>query len=354
MTTYRVAVVGLGVGRQHVAAWQALGDRFRVVLACDLDPARAEAVAAELGIPAASSEFARALGTDIDIVDIATPPMTHLALAEAALAAGKHVVVEKPLVGSLADADRLADAAARARGVLMPIFQYRFGDGLEKLRRIRAAGIGGRLHLTTVETAWRRLPEYYAVPWRGRWATELGGCLTAHAIHAHDILTHIAGPVRSVFARAVTRVNRVETEDCAVAALEMADGSLASLGVTLGSAHEITRLRFSFDGFSAESSLGPYDPAADPWRFTPLTPEIGAAIDAVVAACPPGESRFAGQFAAFHAALESGAPPPVTLDDARRSLELLSALYWSARSGLPVALPLGAEHPIYRGWRPAA
>lgn len=354
MSGYRVAVVGLGVGREHIQAWRRLADRFTVAMVCDLDRARAEAIARQHGIAAATDDFRQALGAGIDIVDIATPPMTHLALAEAALEAGKHVVCEKPLVGSLADADRLAAVAARARGVLMPIFQYRFGDGLEKLRRLRARGLGGRLHLATVETAWRRKAAYYDVPWRGRWATELGGCLTAHAIHAHDILTHIAGPVRSVFARTTTRVNPIETEDCAVAALEMADGSLASLGVTLGSAHEITRLRFSFDSFSAESSLGPYNPAADPWRFTPLTPEVGAEIDAVVGACPTGESGFAGQFAAFHAALEAKAPPPVTLADARRSLELLSALYWSARSGSPVELPLGADHPTYRGWRPDA
>ena len=353
MREYGVAVVGCGIGRMHVEAWRTLPGRFAVRAVCDLDAARAEALAREFAIPDATTDYAALLAReDVDVIDICTPSASHAALAAAALEAGKHVVLEKPLAGSLAEADRLAAAASRSRGRLMPIFQYRWGNGLLKLRHLMAKGIAGRLHFSTVETLWKRGPAYYANPWRGKWKTELGGCLTTHAIHAHDILLQVAGPIASVFARTATRINAIEVEDCAAAALEMADGSLATLSVTLGAASEISRLRFCFDGFTAESGGPPYSPGSEPWRFEPATPAVGAAIEAALADFVAKPERFAGQFADFHAALESGAAMPVTLADARAAVELLTALYHSAATGAAVALPIGPDHPRYRGWQP--
>jgi predicted dehydrogenase len=152
------------------------------------------------------------------------------------------------LVSSVREVDELARAEAASGRRVMPIFQYRFGHGLQKLKLLVEEGVAGKAYLATVETAWRRRPEYYAVPWRGRWATERGGTLLSHAIHTHDMLCYVLGPPRRVFAYTTTRVNAVEVEDCAAIALEMADGSMASLGVTLGSAQEISRHRFSFSG----------------------------------------------------------------------------------------------------------
>src|SRR5439155_21418471 len=163
---------------------------------------------------------------------------------QAVLAAGKHAVCEKPLVSSLREVDELVRAEARSGKRIMPIFQYRFGHGLQKLKLLIAEGLAGTAYLATVETAWRRRAAYYAVPWRGKWATELGGALLGHAIHAHDMLCYVLGPVKSVFARTTTRVNPIEVEDTAAIVLEMANGALASLSVTLGSPAEISRHRF--------------------------------------------------------------------------------------------------------------
>ena len=134
-----------------------------------------------------------------------------------------------------------------------------------------------------METHWRRLPPYYENPWRGRWATELGGCLATHAIHNHDILTYLLGPIRSVFARTSTRVNPIETEDCAAAVLELADGAFATLSVTLGAEEDMSRLRFCFEGLTAESNRSPYNPGTAPWTFTAADPERQKAIDAAIA-----------------------------------------------------------------------
>ena len=76
----------------------------------------------------------------------------------------------------------------------------------------------------------------------------MAGAVSARPIHAHDILSYVNGPVKSVSARLATRVNAIEVEDCAAVAVEMADGSVATLAVTLGSAEEVSPAsRFAFE-----------------------------------------------------------------------------------------------------------
>jgi predicted dehydrogenase len=248
--------------------------------------------------------------------------------------------------------DEVIAAEKRSGRRVMPIFQYRFGHGLQKLRFLIAEGVAGRAYLTTAETAWRRRPAYYAVPWRARWKTELGGPIVNLAVHGHDLVYHVLGPARSVYARLATLVNPIETEDCVSASLEMADGSLCSLSVTTGSAEEISRHRFCFQNLSAESHTAPYRSSADPWKFTGDSPEVDQRIEETLRRFVPQPEGFAGQFDRYHRALTSGAELPVTLADARASIELMTALYHAARTCQPVTLPLGPDHPLYGGWQP--
>ena len=156
------------------------------------------------------------------------------------------MLCEKPLVGSLRDVERIQRAAESVGRAVVPVYQYRYGNGLARLRRLIAAGLTGRPLVASIETHWNRLPPYYDVPWRGRKATELGGAILSHAIHAHDLLTFTMGPVRRVFAKLATLVNPIETEDCAAICLEMASGALVTSSVTLGAADELSRFRFCF------------------------------------------------------------------------------------------------------------
>jgi predicted dehydrogenase len=349
----RVAVVGCGIGKEHAAAYHRLPERFELLAICDLDAAKARELAAAYAVPRVVTDLAALCAMDdLDVIDICTPPHLHFDQIQQVLAAGKHAICEKPLVSSVAEVDQLIAAEAGAGRRVMPIFQYRFGHGLQKLKLLIEQGLAGQAYLATVEVAWRRRAEYYAVPWRGTWRTERGGALLGHAIHATDMLTYILGPVKSVFARTATRVNAIEVEDCAAVSFEMANGALATLGVTLGSSAEITRHRFSFSGFSAESNTRPYTSSGDPWTFTGDTPDSAARIEAALAHFTPLPEVFDGQFYRFYTALCQGAELPVTLADARTSLELITAMYASARAGQPVALPLGQAHPGYTGWLP--
>jgi predicted dehydrogenase len=153
-----------------------------------------------------------------------------------------------------------------------------------------------------------------------------------------------------VFARTATRVNPIEVEDCAVASLVMQSGALASLAATLGSQREISRLRLCFEHVTFESASTAYTPGDDPWEIVPASPEAGGRIAAALAGYQAVPSRYEGQFAAYYAALTTGAALPVTLADARSSLELATALYHSASNGTVVNMPIATDHPSYEGW----
>jgi predicted dehydrogenase len=355
VTKLRVAIAGLGIGRQHLAAFRKLPERYDVVALCEPDAERGARVATEFAVSRQVRGFDEVLAADdVDVVDICTPHSLHYRQVLDTLAAGKHVICEKPVVGSLAECDALIGAERVSGKRIMPVFQYRFGVGLQKLLHLVGRGVTGKHYLSTVETSWRRGPDYYKAAWRGKLSAAMGGCLLTQAIHAHDALTLALGDVRRVYAATATRVNPVETEDCAVVALTFADGSLASLAVTLGSVEEISRLRFCFEHLTVQSSLAPYTMTAEPWTFLPANDAAAQRIAAALADFDPGPEGFVGQFLRFHEAMDGGGELPVTLADARRSLELLTAMYHSAANGAVIELPIPSSHPGYSGWLAAA
>lgn len=350
----RVGVIGAGIAARHMTGYDWNKDLYEVKVICSLDPERGEPLAAKHGVPEYTQDVEMLYGRDdLDVIDVCAPPSLHFEMTKRALEAGKHVICEKPLFGSVAEVDAMAAVLAKAGGLkLMPIFQYRYGTGLQKLKRLVEAGLAGRPLMTTIETHWWRGPDYYAVPWRGKWATELGGGLLGHAIHAHDMLNYIHGPATEVFAYGATLVNPIEVEDTMALAVKLANGSLASLSMTLGSRKELSRLRFCFRDLTAESITEPYTMGRDPWSFVAGDAAHQAKVDAVLADYVPGEDGYTRQFQLFHDAVTRGGEPPVTLADARRSLELVTAGYQSQRTGQPAALPIGPEHPLYRSWLP--
>jgi predicted dehydrogenase len=349
----KVAVVGGGIGDAHIRGFQSLPERFEVVAICDIDAAKAQKLADTYHIPHVFTDYSELCSVaDVDAIDICTPPYLHYDQIHEALAVDKHIICEKPLVGSLKEVDELIAAETHSGKRIMPIFQYRFGQGLQKLKFLVDSGIAGKAYLTTVETAWLRGVEYFSVPWRGKWQTELGGSLVIHGIHAHDMMCHVLGPVRKVFSRIATLVYPTQLDDCATTVLEMADGSLATWAVTLGSYRQMTRHRFCFSNFTAESNTEPYRNSHEPWTYDVASPEIAQQIEEALKDFKPQPEGFVGQFARFYDALQTGDELPVTLNDARVSIELITAQYHSALTGEQVELPIGNHHPRYTGWSP--
>jgi len=351
---FTVAVVGGGIGRSHIVeGFVPNADKFKVLAICDLDPSRMNGLADEFKIERRVANFDDLLKMDdLDIIDICTPPMVHYPMIIAALEAGKHVICEKPLVGSLQQIDEVMAAEKRAKGKLMPVFQYRFGNGIQQAKAIIDAGIAGKPYVGTVETLWTRGADYYSVPWRGKWKSELGGTLMTHAIHPHDIFTYLMGDLKSLYGRVATRVNPIEVEDCVSATVECESGALGSFTATLGSADEITRVRLAFENVTIESDHSPYNPGAALWTILPRNDKARDAIAALLKDWKDVPPRFTTQMARFHDTLTSGAPLPVTTADSRRALEIVTAFYYSSRSHQEVTFPIKPDHPNYTSWLP--
>lgn len=347
-----VAIIGAGIGGEHLDAYRRLPEQFRVRTVCDLDERRAASIIGDEDIAIETDVNAVLADPAVDIVDICLPPHLHVSEAIGALKAGKHVICEKPLATSLQDVDALTAASARADRRLFPVFQYRYGPAMDQLKALVAAGLAGRPFAASLETHWNRGADYYAVPWRGTWTGEQGGAVLGHAIHNHDLLMHIMGPVARLSAMTITRVNDIETEDCAAITFQMANGALATSSITLGAAADTTRLRVCFEGFTAESGTAPYAPANDVWTFQARDPDKQSQIDDVLAQVTNGHFGFAGFFQAISDDLTGVPSNSVSIADGRRSIELVTAIYQAARSQRSVQLPLGADTAYYDGWLP--
>lgn len=348
-----VAILGAGIGREHLTGYLALADSFRVTVICDRDEARALPLAKASGARVVSDIDRVLADPSVDLIDICLPPDLHVPVALKALGCGKHVVVEKPIAGSVVEADRLVRAASASDRSIFPVFQYRYGPAFRALGALNAAGFLGKPQVATLETHWNRGAEYYAVPWRGTWAHERGGAVLGHAIHAHDLICQLFGPVASVSAEVATRINPIETEDCAAIALRMQNGALVTSSITLGAAENTSRLRLVYEKVTVESARVPYDPAQGTWTFRARAEADQATIDEITATAPSSEpDGFVGYLAAVAAALRGEDGAAVSLSDGVASIELVSAIYHAARTGQRVCLPLDRTLPICESLAP--
>lgn len=348
----RIAILGAGIGREHLAALRALADVFEVAAVVDQDTARIKEIREGDDFAALTDIKDALVDPSIDVIDICLPPHLHVPVAIQAVQAGKHVICEKPLATSMADADQLAEVAATHQRHVFPVFQYRWGMAFAKLRHLMEIGLAGQLQTAALETHWSRNADYYAVPWRGTWKGERGGAVLGHAIHNHDLLTHIAGDVAALSAMTTTRVNPIETEDCAAITFEMTSGALCTSNITLGAAGDETRMRFVFEKLTATSGTEPYAPGLGEWTFMARDPADQPLIDKAMSDVPQEPHGFVGFFTEVGRCLMGKPNSAVHVSDGLQSIGLVTAIYHAARTGDRVVLPLGRDHILYEGWLP--
>jgi predicted dehydrogenase len=314
--------------------------------------ANARRLAARHGVTAYTNYRAFLADPQLDIVTIATPSGAHLAPAEQAARAGKHVICEKPLEVTLARIDRLI-RVCRENGVMLAgIFQRRFLEATQQFKQAVAAGRLGRISLADAYVKWYRSQGYYdSGAWRGTWKLDGGGALINQAIHTIDLLYYLAGDVEWVCGFADRRLHaRIETEDNAVAILKFRSGAL---GVIQGSTacyapagHPAEVHLCGSDGsiFMRDNSFTVWEfrraQAADRMirmQFAPADgPGAGAADPAAIDIVP--HQRV---FEDAVRALENGTAPLVDGPEGRKAVEIILAIYQSALAGgKPVRLPL--------------
>jgi UDP-N-acetyl-2-amino-2-deoxyglucuronate dehydrogenase len=234
MTRHRIAVIGLGMAvTPHAKSLLDLRDRVEVAYAFSRSEARRRAFAERFAFPTIG-DLERIVGDPtIEAVMILTPPNTHLELVERFADAGKHILLEKPLERSTERALRLVGAAEAAGVQLGVVFQHRFREASEHLRKLLQQGELGELAAVNVISPWWRPQSYYDEPGRGTLARDGGGVLITQAIHTLDLLFSLAGPAAEVAAvTGTTGLHRIETEDFAGAGLRFANGAYGALMAT--------------------------------------------------------------------------------------------------------------------------
>ena len=340
-----LGIIGTGViAATHAAAIAAIPGA-RLVAATDVVPERAGEFAAKHGCAAEPSLGALLARDDIDAVSVCVPSGLHAEVGITAARAGKHLVVEKPIDVSLAAADRLIEAADAARVALTVVSQHRFDPGLVELRRLLDTGALGRLLLGEAATKWLRSQAYYdSAAWRGTWGLD-GGSLMNQGIHYVDLLRWTMGPVHEVSAVYATQNHEIEAEDTALAVLRFASGAVGTIvSSTVVFPGFAQRLEVSGTGGTVVVEDGAIvaqdltDDAAQLGLRGSRLPRPAGEPGAAANAAALGMSSHAAQIADLLAAADEGRPPQVTGRDGRDTLEVIRAVYESARAGQPVVL----------------
>jgi len=363
----RAAIVGAGgIARgSHLPALTVLAEagEVEIVAAVDIDAAAVEKLCADGGIPHAYTDLDRMLREQRpDLVSICTPPTLHLAQSVAALRSGAWVWCEKPPVLSLADFDAVeAEEGTDGGPYASIVFQHRFGSGTRHVKRLLAEGALGRPLVAHCQTTWYRNSAYYAVPWRGRWATEGGGPAMGHGIHQMDLLLDLLGPWSEVRAMTARLVHDVETEDVSTALVRFGNGALATIVNSVLSPDEVSRIRIDCEHATVELTHL-YSHANDNWRITPVPTAPEADVLRWQDFGPDVPSSHHEQLRELIASMRAGERPRSSGADGRTSLELISALYKAAFADTTVrAGEIGPGDPYYTvlhgnapGWAPTA
>lgn len=287
---------------------------------------------------------------DIDVVVVATPSGTHADIAMLCAQAAKHCLCEKPLEVSLAKIDAMIDEFERHGLLLGGVFNTRYTEGAQLLKRACEQGRFGRMNFVQALGPWWRDQSYYDDSnWKGSWSMDGGGALMNQGIHSIDLLQWLVDqPVASISGYYDTRAHEnIEVEDTACASLQFADGTLGTIACTTS----------MWPGHFRTITLGGSDGTAVladgqflQWQFrdeTAQDDEIrqrllalpGAGVGASDPAAGVDSDGHLAVLSEFLDALEKGEKPTVDGYEARKAVQIILAIYQSSRNGsAPVTL----------------
>ncbi len=338
MKHYRVAIIGTGKSvNNHLEAIHEIGERATLVAAVDVDEQRVKATCAQHGIPSAYTNASEMLSAEQpDLVCIVTPPATHTALAIDCLDAGAWVYCEKPLCASLAEFDQIQAAEHRTGRYVSTVAQWRAGSAAQHLKRLIQNGDLGKLLVVLCQTLWYRDLAYYQVPWRGKWATEIGGPTVNLGVHLMDLFLWLSGDWAEVQAMIGTLDRPIEVEDVSAALVRFEHGAIGTITNSVLSPRQESYMRLDFQRATVDvRALYRYN--NDNWTFS--IPD-GSSDNDTFALWHKIEGNTAGSHGAqlreLIESMDRNVRPAVSGPEARRIIEFLACLYKSAFTKQPV------------------
>lgn len=343
----QIGLIGAGAIGAIRAAAMAKSKDVRLTAIFDVDSARARNVARSATVYASADALLDAPG--LDAVVISTPPPLHEQLTLAALSAGKHVLVEKPMAASVAACQRMIEAARSARRVLAVGFNHRYFKAAKLVRDAVRSGALGRLSHVRAYAGHVGLAEFKA-PWMYDRSAMGGGALMDNGIHVLDLVRYVMGDIEQVFGYESSAVWRLKAEDNALALLRSTDGVLASLQASWT---EWKGYHFHIEAYGDRGMARAYYAPMAGTLITMTAPgerprvrrhfypvdivreKLAGWQSTVIAA-------FCEEFADFAALArgESGSGRIATGSDGLRAVEIAHAVYESGRAGQAIKLPL--------------
>ncbi len=346
MSTLRTVIIGVGAGifSTHLPPLRQLP--FAIVGVTDVNNAIGKAKAEELQCPFYADHRSLLADTKPDVAVIVTPHPFHAPLAIDALTVGCHVLVEKPLAVTVAEADAMIRAAKHAQRNLTVSFQHRFRPEVQAAKALIQSGRIGQLQHIQLTALWPRTARYFGMSaWRGTWKGEGGGILMNQSPHNLDMLCHLVGLPNRVFGIATTNIHKIETEDTATALLEWESGmqgmvhvSTAETGIDerleiVGTKGRITLTPKGIEAIEFEQDVASFAATSDQLYVGPASRPLEIKLG-------EGKGDHMAVYTNLYQAITEKQPLLCDGSQARMSLELANAIISSSRSGRPIKLPI--------------
>lgn len=346
----KYALVGCGrIAANHIRA--AVDNDLDIVALCDVDASKFDVMLEKAGcgdLPEAErfADYRQMLARhpEIELVAIATESGKHASIALDCIDAGKHLIIEKPIALSMADADEIV-RRANERGVkVSACHQNRFNQAVQKMREAVEAGRFGTLSHGSIHVRWNRNRDYYdQAPWRGTWEQD-GGCLMNQCIHGVDLLRWMMGDDVVEVYGATRRRNHdyLEAEDVGMAVVQFANGAVGTIeGTTNVYPHNLEETLYLFGSNGTVKVGGTSTNNIDVWDFA----DEANGDDAAKGLREQTSNVYGNGHKALYAdvidAIEHDRVPYVDAVAGRNALEMILAIYKSKKTGQPVCLPLG-------------
>lgn len=344
----RYALIGCGrISTNHILA--AKNNHLEIAAVCDILPEAMENVLAKHGLEQDSSiarytDYIKMLDeVKPTLVSIATESGIHGQIALACIDRGIHVIIEKPMAMSMAEADLIIRRSREKHVKVAACHQNRFNVAVQKTRAALEAGRFGRLSHGSVHVRWNRNRGYYTqAPWRGTWAQD-GGCLMNQCIHGVDLLRWMLGDeVEEVYG--LTRQqfhDYLEAEDVGMAVLKFKNGAIGTIeGTTNVFPKNLEETLYLFGETGTVKIGGTSTNNIDVWDFADETEDDQKNKGLQEATSNVYGNGHTGLFADMVQAIEEDRAPYIDAVAGRNALEIILAIYKSQKTGLPVKLPL--------------
>lgn len=338
----RFALVGYGrIAHNHLLALKNYSTDCELTAICELDSARRELAAqkAEVKVYEDINKMLQAGG--FDIVVLTTPSGLHYFQTILCAEAGYHVVTEKPMATTYSDGKRMVKACDRAGVKLFVVKQNRQNRTIKLLKSAINHGRLGKIYTVACNVFWNRPQEYYdTASWRGTWEFD-GGAFMNQASHYVDLLEWLIGPVESVQAYIATLARNIEVEDSGVVALKWRNGALGTMNVSMLTYPKNLEGSITIIAEKATIKIGGVAlNQIEHWEFAePLTEDLNAK-DANYQTSTVYGIGHQVYYENIIKTMRGEEDPHTDGRDGLKSLELLIAIYISARDGKKVSLPL--------------